>query len=174
MVNRASTQQIFGSSDNLKVEAKLLKLWWSKRRIRGWKELILQEESERALLDPLHGSEGGCCALLSPVMGWPELSVSTVLPSAGMASPSSSQLRVVQNIPSVAALSQPLRLRQVCLNLIDYCSTNCVGTSPSWCWVQCVCWGGSDKPSAHSYGNGSTLLFCKEENILIFYCSDIL
>lgn len=88
---------------------------------------------------------GRCCDLLSPVTEWPELSVSTAWHSAGMASPSSSpsQLRVVQTIPRVAAPFQPLRLRQVCLNLIDYCSTNCIGSSPGWCWVHSVCWRGS-------------------------------
>lgn len=110
-------RQNCSSSGEVKEELEVERSWFSMRRVR---------RLCRAL-------RGRCCHLLSPSMGWPELSVSPAWHSTGMASPSSSpsQLGAVQNIPSVAALFQPLRLRQVWLNLIDYCSTNCIGSSPS-------------------------------------------
>lgn len=59
MVNCVSTQQLFWTSDNLKVAAILLKLWSSKLRgTGGWKEPIQHQESEDALMHCLYDCEG--------------------------------------------------------------------------------------------------------------------
>lgn len=74
-----------------------------------------------------------------------------------------------------------LGLEQFCPNRTDCHGTTCVGTSPvsvgcsvlleepAWRTQNC-----SDEHTACVLGNRSMLLFCKEENVLMLHCSDIL